>query len=60
MVLRLKVLTSTVTQNLLMKLVIKMLYQAQANDQFLATTKLATNKAICLKIKNINKSKIYI
>jgi hypothetical protein len=23
--------------------------QAQASDQFLATTKLATNKAICLK-----------
>ena len=25
--------------------------QAQASDQFLATTKLATNKAICLKTK---------
>ena len=33
--------------------------QAQASDQFLATTKLATNKAICLKTKNINKSKMY-
>ena len=27
--------------------------QAQASDQFLATTKLATNKAICLKKKKI-------
>ena len=26
--------------------------QAQASDQFLATTKLATNRAICLKTKN--------
>ena len=34
-------------------------YQAQASDQFLATTKLATNKAICLKAKKINKSKMY-
>jgi hypothetical protein len=34
-------------------------YQAQASDQFLATTKLATNKAICLKTKKINKSKMY-
>jgi hypothetical protein len=33
--------------------------QAQASDQFLATTKLATNKAICLKTKKINKSKMY-
>jgi hypothetical protein len=30
-------------------------YQAQASDQFLATTKLATNKAICLKTKKIDK-----
>ena len=35
------------------------LYQAQASDQFLATNKLATNKAICLKIKKRNKSKMY-
>ena len=34
-------------------------YQAQASDQFLATTKLATHKAICLKTKKINKSNIY-
>ena len=34
--------------------------QAQASDQFLlATTKLVTNKAICLKAKKINKSKMY-
>jgi hypothetical protein len=33
--------------------------QAQDSDQFLATTKLATNKAICLKTKKINKSKMY-
>jgi hypothetical protein len=32
---------------------------AQAIDQFLATTKLAINKAICLKTKQINKSKMY-
>ena len=37
-----------------------LLNQAQANDQFLTTTKLATNKATCLKTKNINKSKVYI
>ena len=35
------------------------LNQAQASDQFLAITKLATNKAICLKTKKINKSKMY-
>jgi hypothetical protein len=35
-------------------------YQAQASDQFLATTKLATNKAICLKTEKINKSKLYL
>ena len=29
------------------------LYQAQASNQFLANTKLATNKAICLKVKKI-------
>ena len=34
------------------------IYQAQASDQFLATTKLATNKAICPKTKKINKSKM--
>ena len=36
-------------------------YQVQASDQFLETTKLATNKAICLKTKTktINKSKMY-
>ena len=34
-------------------------YQSQASDQFLATTKLATNKAICLKTKTISKSKMY-
>jgi hypothetical protein len=33
--------------------------QAQASDQFLATTKLATNKAISLKTKKINKSEMY-
>ena len=33
--------------------------QAQASVQFLATTKLATNKAICLKTKKINNSKMY-
>ena len=33
--------------------------QAQASDQFLATNKLATNKAICLKTKKRNKSKMY-
>ena len=32
-----------------------LLNQAQANDQFLTT-----NKATCLKTKNINKSKVYI
>ena len=36
------------------------LIQVQASDQFLATTKLATNKAICLKTKTINKSKMYL
>jgi hypothetical protein len=35
------------------------IYQAQASDQFLAATKLSTNKAICLKTKNINKSEMY-
>jgi hypothetical protein len=33
--------------------------QAQASDQFLATTKLPTNKEICIKTKKINKSKMY-
>ena len=33
--------------------------QAQASEQFLASIKLASNKAICLKIKNINKSSMY-
>jgi len=32
--------------------------QAQASDQFLATIKLATNKAICLKTPQ-KKSKMY-
>ena len=32
---------------------------AQASDQFLTTTKLTTNKAICLKTKSIVKSKMY-
>ena len=35
------------------------LYQVQGSDQFLATTKLATNKAICLKTKKMNKNKMY-
>ena len=30
---------------------LKLMHQDQASDQFLATTKLATNKAICLKTK---------
>jgi hypothetical protein len=30
--------------------------QAQASEQFLASIKLASNKAICLKTKKINKS----
>ena len=30
--------------------------QDQPSDQFLATNKLATNKAICIKTKKINKS----
>jgi len=34
------------------------IHQTQASDQFLATTMLATNKAICLKTKKLNKSKI--
>ena len=33
--------------------------QAQASDQFLATNKLVTNKAICLKTQKRNKSKMY-
>jgi hypothetical protein len=33
--------------------------QAQTSNQFLATNKLATNNAICLKTKKINKSKMY-
>jgi hypothetical protein len=39
-----------------------LLVQAQASDQFLATTKLATNKAICLKTKKEKKqkSKLYL
>ena len=35
------------------------LYQAQASEQFLASIKLASNKAICLKTKKINKSNMY-
>jgi hypothetical protein len=38
---------------------VKLSDQAQASDQFLATTKLATNKAICLKTQKRNKSKMY-
>jgi hypothetical protein len=34
-------------------------HQAQASEQFLSSIKLASNKAICLKIKNINKSNMY-
>jgi hypothetical protein len=34
-------------------------HQYQASDQFLATTKLATNNAIYLKTNKINKSKMY-
>jgi hypothetical protein len=30
-----------------------------ASDHFLATTKLATNKAICLKTQKMYKSKMY-
>ena len=33
--------------------------QAQASEQFLSSIKLASNKAICLKTKTINKSNIY-
>ena len=33
--------------------------QAQASEQFLASIKLASNKAICLKTKKINKSSMY-
>ena len=33
--------------------------QVQASEQFLATTKLPTNKAICLKTKINNKCKMY-
>jgi hypothetical protein len=33
--------------------------QAQASEQFLASIKLASNKAICLKTKKINKSNMY-
>jgi hypothetical protein len=32
------------------------MHQAQASEQFLASIKLASNKAICLKTKKINKS----
>jgi len=34
-------------------------HQVQASDQFLATTKLATNKAICLKTPKNIKGKMY-
>ena len=40
--------------SILQLLIIYRIYQAQASDQFLAT-----NKAICLKTKKINKSKMY-
>jgi hypothetical protein len=33
--------------------------QAQPSEQFLASIKLASNKAICLKTKKINKSNMY-
>jgi hypothetical protein len=33
--------------------------QAQASEQFLASINLASNKAICLKTKIINKSNLY-
>ena len=45
--------------SLLLLVYIYMHNQAQASDQFLATTMLATNKAICFKTKKINKSKMY-
>ena len=34
-------------------------HQAQASEQFLSNIKLASNKAICLKTKKINKSNMY-
>jgi hypothetical protein len=34
-------------------------HQAQASEQFLASIKLASNKAICLKTRKINKSNMY-
>ena len=34
-------------------------YQAQASEQFLASINLASNKAMCLKTKQINKSSMY-
>jgi hypothetical protein len=34
-------------------------HQAQASEQFLAKIKLASNKAICLITKKINKSNMY-
>jgi hypothetical protein len=37
----------------------KVLDQAQASEQFLASINLASNKAICLKTKKINKSNMY-
>jgi hypothetical protein len=39
--------------------VIIFINQAQASKQFLASIKLASNKAICLKTKKINKSNMY-
>ena len=39
--------------------VMKIFNQAQASEQFLASIKLASNKAICLKTKKINKSNMY-
>ena len=33
--------------------------QAQASEQFLASIKLASNKAVCLKTPKMNKSKMY-
>ena len=35
------------------------IHQAQASNQLLATTKRATNKAIFLKTKKVNKIKMY-
>ena len=50
----------TIRAKLLYFLLIMTVYdQAQASEQFLASIKLANNKAICLKTKKINKSNMY-